>query len=277
MWCLARAGPDRLRAVVPHIFDRALLLERDPGPTVAFRVVLDKELWVASSGPWGGYIAALFTKAIGETVPELSIVSLTVHFIRRFDAGPAVLTVEVESRGRRVGHATARLAQDGRAGAVAVATLGDNPQPDLVTDFERPPGPPPDEVPRRTESSHPYMQHLDVRPTVLVRPWAGEQEATLAGWIRLADPRPVDAPLLAALPDGWTPGMWARLTTPAGKVTVDLTTHFRAPIAASNDGWCFIRVRTRHVERGFADEDCEIWDSDNRLLAQSRQLVLLAR
>ena len=31
------------------------------------------------------------------------------------------------------------------------------------------------------------------------------------------------------------------------------------------------------VERGFADEECEVWGSDGRLLAQSRQLVLLAR
>lgn len=259
-----------------HVFDRALELDGEPG-AATYRVTLDKELWVADVGPWGGYVAALFTKAIGKAVPELSLVSLTVHFLRRFNPGPARLTVEVESRGARVGHATARLIQGDGSGAVALATLGNNPQDDFVTDFKCPAAPPPESVRRRTESSHPYMQHLDVRPTVPVRPWSGHQEGTLAGWIRLAESRPLDLPLLAALPDGWTPGTWARLTTPAGKVTVDLTIHFRAAISPSNDGWCFLRVRTRHVERGFADEDCEVWASDGRLLAQARQLVLLAR
>ena len=261
--------------VTPHVFDRALQLERQPG-TTTYDVDLDKELWVSDVGPWGGYVAALFTKAISDAVPELSLVSLTVHFVRRFAPGHASLAVTIESRGSRAGHVTARLCQGDRPGAVAVATVGNNPQDDFVTDFACPAAPPPDEVRRRTESSHPYMQHLDVRPTVLVRPWAGHQDGTLAGWIRLAEPRPLDLPLVAALPDGWTPGTWARLTQPAGKVTVDMTIHFRAALPQSGDGWCFIRVRTRHVERGFADEECEIW-SGERLLAQSRQLVLLAR
>ena len=264
----------------PHVFDRALELAGragDEGDRVTFEVRLDRALWVADSGPWGGYVAALFAKAIGEAVPALTLVSLTVHFVGRLAEGVATLVVDVERAGARVGHVTARLGQGGRPGAVAVATLGRNPQDDFVTDFPLPTAPPPDAVRRRTESSHPYMQHLDVRPTVAVRPWAGGQEGTLAGWIRTAEPRPLDLPLVAALPDGWTPGTWARLTEPSGKVTVDLTVHFRAEVAADNDGWAFLRVRTRHVERGFADEDAELWGSDGRLLVRSRQLVLLAR
>ena len=262
-----------------HVFDRALGLEQvsstDAG--AAFDARLDRAWWVADSGPWGGYVAALLAKAIGVAVPSLPVVSLTVHFVRRFREGPAQVTVDVESLGGRVGHVVARLVQDGRAGAVALATLGRNPQDDFVTDFARPDAPPPDEVRRRAESSHPYMQHLDVRPTIVVRPWSGDNEGTLAGWIRLVEPRPLDLPLLAALPDGWMPGTWARLQHPSGKVTVDLTLHFRGDIAPDDDGWCFIRVRTRHVERGFADEECEVWGADGGLLVQARQLVLLAR
>ena len=259
------------------VFDRAIALEAG-GDGTSFRAELDRELWVSSSGPWGGYVAALFAKAISAAVPELALVSLTVHFLRRFDPGAAELHVGIETRGSRVGHVTARLQQGGRAGAIALATLGHNPQPDFVSDYvPRPAAPPPEEVPRRAESSHPYMQHLDVRPTVLVRPWAGTNEGTLAGWIRLLEPRPLDLPLLAALPDGWMPGTWARLTEPSGKVTVDLTTHFRSELPVDDDGWCFVRIRTRHVERGFADEECDVWGPDGRLLSQSRQLVLLAR
>jgi acyl-coenzyme A thioesterase PaaI-like protein len=267
-----------------HVFDRALALDREPAPSpspssrsVAFTAHLDRELWVANSGPWGGYVAALLTKAIGAAVGELPVVTLNVHFLRRLEEGEARVTVDVEALGGRVGHVVARVTQHDRTGAVALATLGRNPQDDFVTDYPRPDAPPAESVRRRAESSHPYMQHLDVRPTVLVRPWSGDNEGTLAGWIRLVEPRPLDLPLLAALPDGWMPGTWARLQQPSGKVTVDLTTHFRSDIAAGDDGWCFIRIRTRHVERGFADEECEVWGADGRLLSQSRQLVLLAR
>jgi acyl-CoA thioesterase len=264
-----------------HVIDRALELVRaaeSPNSlTAVFGARLDRKLWVADVGPWGGYVAALLAKAVGVAVPEFPTLSLTVHFLHRLRVGDVQVTVDIETRGSRVAHVVSRITQDDRTGAIALATLGRNPQDDFVSDFPRPPAPPPEEVPRRAESSHPYMQHLDVRPTVIARPWSGDNEGTLAGWIRLVDPRALDLPLLAALPDAWMPGTWARLREPSGKVTVDQTTHFRGDIAPDDDGWWFLRVRTRHVERGFADEECEVWGADGRLLVQSRQLVLLAR
>ena len=261
------------------MFDRAIALERmsvdDTRST--FAIDLDRALWVAASGPWGGYISALLTRAITDAVPELPLLSLTVHLLRRLRDGDAEVVVDVESRGSRLAHASARIVQDGRAGVVALATLGRNPQDDFVSDFVKPDSPPAEDVRRRNESSHPYMQHFDVRPTTIVRPWSGDDEGTLAGWVDLIDPRPLDLPLLSALPDVWMPGTWARLTKPAGKVTVDLTLHFRSVITQDDHGPWFVRVRTRHVERGFNDEECEVWGGDGRFLAQSRQLVLMAR
>jgi acyl-CoA thioesterase len=263
-----------------HTLDRALALERvDHAGTLAgrFTASLDRELWVGDAGPWGGYTSALLTKAVGDTVPELPVLSLTVHFLRRLAEGRAEVHVSVESSGSRLAHVSARVVQDGQPGVIALATLGRNQQEDFVSDFPRPDTPPAEETRRRAESKHPYMQHFDIRPTTLIRPWSGENEGTLAGWIGLVEPRPLDLPLLAALPDVWMPGTWARLTEPAGKVTVEMTTYFRSEIATDDSGWWFIRVRTRHVERGFNDEETEIWGSDGRLLAQSRQLVMLAR
>ena len=265
-----------------HVFDRAIALEpvalgSGDAATTSYAASLDRDLWVGDAGPWGGYVSALLTKAIGQTVPELPILSLTVHLLRRLAEGHAEVVVDVETRGSRLAHVSARIVQDGRPGVVALATLGHNPQDDVVSDFVRPEAPPAADVRRRAESTHPYMQHFDVRPTTTVRPWSGDNEGTLAGWVNLVDPRPLDLPLLAALPDVWMPGTWARLTKPAGKVTVDLTIHFRGVVAPDDAGWWFVRVRTRHVERGFNDEECEVWGGDGRFLAQSRQLVLLAR
>ena len=257
-----------------HSFDRAIDLRPDAEGFVAN---LDRDWWVGDAGPWGGYTSALLARAIGESVSDLPLISMTVHLVRRLSEGPAQVSVDVESQGSRLAHVSARIAQAGEAGAIALATLGSNPQDDFVTDFPMPSAHRPEDVQRRNESSHPYMQHFDVRPTTRVRPWSGDNEGTLAGWISLVEPRALDVPLLAALPDAWMPGTWARLTDPAGKVTVNLSINFRSAISAEDRGPWFVRVRSRHIERGFNDEDCEVWGGDGRLLAQSRQMVLMVR
>ena len=262
-----------------HVFDRAIaldLVEEDPTAT-RYEARLIRDMWVGDAGPWGGYSAALLANAITTSVPELPLLSLSVHFLRRLEEGDAEVVVRVESRGPRLAQVSAHVMQRGRAGVAALATLGTNPQGDFVSDFVRPHVPSAEETRRRADSSHPYMQHFDIRPTTVIRPWSGDNEGTLQGWIGLVEPRPLDIPMLAALPDAWMPGSWARLTTPAGKVTVNMTVHFRADITKGDFGWWFGRVRTRHVERGFADEECEVWGADGRFLAQARQLVFLAR
>jgi len=259
---------------IMHSFDRAIRLKSEGEH---LRATLDRRWWVGDVGPWGGYISALLAAAIARTVPELPLVSMTIHLLRRLEEGDAVVAIDIESRGSRLAHVSARIVQGGASGAVALATLGVNPQDDFVSDFAMPPAKQPDEVKRRNESSHPYMQHFDIRPTVLVKPWSGENEGTLAGWIGMSEPRALDVPLLAAIPDAWMPGTWARLTEPAGKVTINLSINFRSAISEGDLGPWFVRVRSRHVERGFNDEDCEVWGSDGRLLAQSRQVALLSR
>lgn len=51
------------------------------------------------------------------------------------------------------------------------------------------------------------------------------------------------------------------------------TPHLRAHPAP---GWLACRAGTRHVANGFHEEDFEIWDSTGQLVAQSRQLAMLA-
>ena len=55
--------------------------------------------------------------------------------------------------------------------------------------------------------------------------------------------------------------------------TVELTVHVRAMPAP---GWLACRISTRYVEGGYAEEDFEVWDSAGALVAQSRQLILIA-
>ena len=56
--------------------------------------------------------------------------------------------------------------------------------------------------------------------------------------------------------------------------TLELTVHVRARPAP---GWLKLRHATRNVAGGYFEEDCEVWDSAGRLVAQSRQLARMPR
>jgi acyl-CoA thioesterase len=54
--------------------------------------------------------------------------------------------------------------------------------------------------------------------------------------------------------------------------TVELTVHVRArPVP----GWLRCRFETRFVAGSYLEEDGELWDESDRLVAQSRQLAML--
>jgi acyl-CoA thioesterase len=107
-------------------------------------------------------------------------------------------------------------------------------------------------------------------------PFSGSDKAVAGGWIRLADPRPVDHFLVAALTDAWMPPLFSRLQERMGLPTVDLTVHFRAPLEpAPPDDWFLVVFRSQMAADGFVEEDGEVWSRDGRLLAHSRQLAII--
>lgn len=68
---------------------------------------------------------------------------------------------------------------------------------------------------------------------------------------------------------------WRVITGPNGMAvpTLDLTVHLRRPLPRPAD-WVLGRYFTRTVGEGLLEEDAELFDTQRRLLAQSRQLAL---
>ena len=100
------------------------------------------------------------------------------------------------------------------------------------------------------------------------------QTAEMAGWVSLADGRPLDPLALLLVADGLPPAVF-NLDIPTGWVpTVELTVHVRA-VPAPGPVRCLFR--TRFIHHGMFEEDGEVWDSSGTLVALSRQLALLPR
>ena len=248
----------------------------------AYDARIDAGWWI-ERGPNGGYVAALLMQAFLAHVadPLRHARSLTVHYLAPAVEGPARIVVRSERTGRLVHYLTARLSQGDRLLATAQAAFAtlnsagpafadpsfpDYPHPDAIDHAGDPPG----LVPMRERYEYRHITGA---------PWDGPaRTAETGGWIRLAEPRPYDAAVVAALSDAWYPAVFTRLTERFGVPTVDLTVHLRSIHALERmqpDDWMAARFRTTVADEGFLEEDGQLWAPDGTLIAHSRQLGLL--
>ena len=262
-------------------FDRATAVAPVGGG--AYDGVCDPGWW-AGRGPNGGYLAAIVLRAMVAELgdPAREPRSLTCHYLRPPRSGPVRVDVAVERAGRALSTLTARLSQDGRDCILAVAAFGiDVPAPAEFAAAPPAVAAPEDIEPARAERSAglSIVERFEVRPALGGGMLEGAGEALTGGWLRFADTRRTDAIALAMFADAWFPSPWVRLREPVPAPTIDLTVHFRAPAAAAAlaAGEPVLAVfRSTTATNGFFEEDGELWSRDGVLLAQSRQLALLA-
>ncbi len=251
-----------------------------------FRLHVNRDWWVVL-GPNGGFVAAVLLRACAVVVddPERTPRTLTVHYLAPPREGPAEVVVTMEKAGRGVTFLSARLYQAGRLLALAVSAFA-GPR-DAVTEFSHgtmPTVSPPDQCLRLVSDGVdiPIRQRWDTLWGIGPLPGTGEAdpgEIEVGGWIRLAEPAPIDQIVLAAMADAWLPPIMSLADPPGTAVpTVELTVHFRDRErlgTLSPDEHCLAVFRSKTAQEGFIEEDGEIWSADGRLLAQCRQLAVL--
>ncbi|MDG2304276.1 MAG: thioesterase family protein [Candidatus Binatia bacterium] len=250
-------------------------------PAGSFDARIDRAWWIVR-GPNGGYIAAILVRAMQTAVADhaRTLRSLTVHYLRPPAEGPATVVTRIEREGRGLTTVTARLEQNGKLQALATAAFAKSRGGPKLAHAVMPEVAPPEQCPLREAAPTPLHEQFETRIAIGPKsfdPSEKERAALTGGWIRLADPRPIDAALLAAYTDAWPPAVFATKDFPppmGGVPTVDLTVHIRTPLPVDVpvDDFVLVVFRTRQVHDGFLEEDGEIWSRDGQLLAHSRQL-----
>jgi len=280
--------PDAL----PTKFDRDTAVWREQGEeraSVGAQTVFAAEVspdWRAGRGPHGGYLAAMLLRALVESVADAERAprSLTIHYLRPPEPGPAQIVTTLERQGRSLSTLSARMQQGGETialvlGAFSVAWGGPE-----ISEVELPQVEPAaatrEGVSLIQEGAPMFASHIVLQPRMDGIPFAGsEQQMEVRGWLGLSEPRPIDALSLAFFSDALMPAPYMRLVEPAGVPTVDLTVHFRArmPLAPDPDPaeLCLAMTRTDLIHDGLFVEDGTIWAADGTLLAQSRQLAII--
>jgi acyl-CoA thioesterase len=249
-----------------------------------YEAELSTDWWVVR-GPNGGYLAAIVLRALTDAVadPERAPRSLTVHYTSAPGEGAVQLVTSRERVGRSLTTCTCRMEQAGRLVALAVAAFSrPRPGPEFQ-DVVMPQVPGPEAFAPRppVRGAPPIARCWETRWAIGHPPVPGApsgQRAVAGGWIRLPEPHAVDAPVAAAITDGWIPPMFGRVREPVVVPTVDLTVHFRARLphpGVPADAFVLAAFRTTVAADGFLEEDGEIWAPDGTLLAQSRQLATI--
>ena len=255
--------------------------EHDTAVSAAGDGAFDCEIhpaWWVIAGPNGGYIAAMIVRALEVVVAAgRPLRSLTVHYMRAPEAGPARIRTETVREGRSVSFMRATLDQGDRAGATALAVFAADRE-GVAFDTARPPDvPAPEAVPLQGETrleAPPFAQNFDFRPAIGSAPFSGASEAITGGWLWPKNgPERLDTALAVALCDSWFPALFTAVETPVAVPTLDLTVHLRAPLPRAAD-WVLGSFWTRLARDGFLEEDGELFSRDGEMLAQSRQLAL---
>jgi len=237
------------------------------------------EQWSLHRGPFGGYLSAFIVRAMEEAVgdPERPLRSFTVHFVDAPAAGPVDVVVTTERVGRSSTSLSARMEQDGRPVALALAGAGtwrdDEPE---WADAQRPEAGRPDDCPpvKRVEGSPRFQDRFDIRWVRGGHPGRPESEARNVAWLRMDPPQPLDHVTVTAMSDGWMPAVVSKLGAFAIVPTFDLTIHFRSRLPVEGE-WLLADYRSRFSAGGSWEEDGELWAPDGTLVAQSRQLAMI--
>lgn len=262
--------------------------DRDTAVTRRVPGVYDIDLsagWTIIGAVNGGYLLAVLGRALADALPHDDPFTISAYYLTASQPGPAVVRTDVVRTGRTLSTGQASLFQYDDEGREierirVLASYGDlDSLPDDVRTTAKPPAIPPidqcfgpQDAPGPVPGGSAIADRLFLKLDPATLGWAlgaPSGNGEMRSWFGLADGRDADpfSLLLAvdALPPtafemglkGWVP-------------TVELTVHIRCRPAP---GPLRVAITTRNLAGGFLEEDAEVWDSADRLVAQSRQLA----
>lgn len=239
--------------------------------------------WDITGRANGGYLMAIAARAAIAASERSDPVTVTAHFLRPATAGPVTVHTDVVKVGRRFATVRATVSAGDKP---LVATLGSYGElaaleggPERID--ASPPGLPPVEdcipvMPTETFPP-PFMAHVEIRlhPDDVPFLEGGHRLPRVRGWFRWPDGEPLDTLGLLVAVDAFPPTIFNANLPVAWTPTLELTAHVRAE--PPERAWLRCAFTTRFIAGGFLEEDGELWDESDRLVAQSRQLALVPR
>lgn len=231
----------------------------------------------------GGYLLAIAARAAVLASERPDPVTITGHFLAPASPGPVTVHTEILKAGRRFATVRSELrADDGKPLVAALGSYGDLGPVDAPERVDAvPPELPPVADCVKVEATEtfppPFMNNVELYlhpDDVPFGPGGSPGKPRVRGWFRWPDGESLDTLGLIVASDAFPPTIFNANLPVAWTPTIELTTHVRErPVGE----WLRCSFNTRFITGGFLEEDGELWDVNDRLIAQSRQLALLPR
>ncbi|GAA3296302.1 thioesterase family protein [Dactylosporangium vinaceum] len=226
--------------------------------------------WTVGGRPNGGYLLAVLARAAVSAAHPHPL-SASAVYLSPPSPGPAAVAVETLRDGRSFAQARVRLTQEGRTCVEALFTLGDLAaagEPQFVAAAPAPVAP--RDTLTRTPVEPPgagiwitMLEMVDQRIDLAA-------PGDLRGWLSFADDTPFDPFSLLYAVDAFPPATFT-LGSSGWTPTLELTAYVRALPAP---GPLRVRQYARMVTDSQLDQVCEVWDADDRVVAQATQLAI---
>jgi acyl-CoA thioesterase len=231
----------------------------------------------------GGYLMSVALAGAARVSPQPDAVTMSAHFVRPGRVGPATVPTKLVKAGRSLATVEADIVQNGKVVVTTITTFGDLSSASDVT-FQSvlmPDMPARDRCVRADPASSPLVPKMTENLELLLTPdstaWtrgASLDDATMMGWVRFADRRPIDELSLPMFADALPPPVFSVGAFAPWTPTIELTLHIRR---IPDTEWLRVAFRTDLIGGTFFESSGTLWDDNGQLVAMSRQLQLIQR
>ena len=252
-----------------------------------FSMTPSKDYFVGNT-PHGGYLTAVMQKAISLSMPHPHLINSNTLYLDRTEPREISIKVEKirESRGSSVGQVS--LIQDDKLRCMMTGICSDFHYMNGVNDLEtHPPKIFSEErdsfislnFDNKEEGITPsFIKQTHCEIAIKHAWWLKNEgdlgdEARCSGFISMGDEIP-DQFVLSFYSDFFPPVVMNKYGPLGWVPTLSLTTNIRQLPTTSE---LFMDVKAKDLNKGFFEQDCQIWDLNKNLVATSRQLTRILK
>lgn len=256
-----------------HQFDQDTLLTSDEPFSFSGHIT---DNWSINEIPDGGYLMAILARAMMHHSEMKSTPIITANYLGRCEPGKARVLIEKMGTSRQFDRFQARLQQDEIEKIRAFGTFAGENNECILESYEGAglqiakleeciavPGLP----------NYTLFNQLDIRLDPACTGWmAGNlsDRSESKGWIKFKDDRPFDILSILLIADSFPPAILSSQGMVAWVPTLEFSVNIRNMPASK---WLKCIFRTRFITCGLLEEDGEIWDEADQLIAISRQIA----
>ena len=252
-----------------------------------FSMTPSKDYFVGNT-PHGGYLTAVMQKAISLSMPHPHVINSNTLYLDRTEPREISIKVEKirESRGSSVGQVS--LIQDDKLRCMMTGICSDFHYMNGVNDLETLPPKIFNEERDSFISLNFDSKEEGITPSFIKQTlceiaikhawWLKNEdelgdEARCSGFISMGDEIP-DQFVLSFYSDFFPPVVMNKYGPLGWVPTLSLTTNIRQLPTTSE---LFMDVKAKDINKGFFEQDCQIWDLNKNLVATSRQLTRILK